>query len=777
MISNRKLRRALAGIGFGVLLLFVATFPSVYLYLSSELSVKYSPRISADNLSYAPDNPPPANALLDYAGLALQSVQTGNLTQTNTILAYLDNLPPNTENNLKTYLILVSSLASDMNSLNQTMDQLQGFVQSGQVDLGRQAATQVKVLLANASNRLSLLSSALDRIEVIYGMDVSQQRAHLDDLVQHIQRLRQRLQTLEAELQTLDRRLATEIALIHSPTILLVNETLNVRGQLRQVNATGLPGRIISLWINDSDVANLTTDSSGEFNWEYSIPHTSHPSKLLIYATFQSMGEDISTIRPARSEVADVQVEYFPVVLIANSGSERVHVLESFTVIGRLTDAEDKPLSNETVWLLLDKSPVNSSQTNAYGYYALTSYLPVGATEGNHELVVRYDPTRGIFSSDRSQKMNVLLYYLNPAIKLSRSGNSSLGFSGQTLDLTGILTIDSTPLSQGLILILEGNRELGRTTSESDGAFRVLIMIPFEASGLTTLTIMFTPTTPWVLGKSMTLTLNILNSVILGSGFFTLAAAIVMLSREPVERRSELLRRRKLGEQVTLERLTPGGERPLATATMHLVRLRKLRDPGLCVKATYWEVRRLISITLHESGHVSETPREFSSQLNSRLWDPAHTLLRLSLSPFFSTLTFQFEFAEYSPRPIPQTEAEKNIDSAVLMAEALGAKVDFDEWQNFVEKSRTAAAEVLQGFGIPISGIMIDPQMATVEIPWHTPEETRIQLNHALEVALGMPAGSVPVRYCDRCTYKMKGAEVEKPICPRCARKFKEGTS
>ena len=111
------------------------------------------------------------------------------------------------------------------------------------------------------------------------------------------------------------------------------------------------------------------------------------------------------------------------------------------------------------------------------------------------------------------------------------------------------------------------------------------------------------------------------------------------------------------------------------------------------------------------------------------------------------------------------------------MAEALSAKVDFGEWQNFVEKSRTAAAEVLRGFGILTSGIVIDPQKAIAEIPWHIPAETRIQVNHALEAALGMPAGSVPVRYCDRCAYKMKGAEVEKPICPRCARTFKEGAS
>lgn len=777
MILHRKLRRAIAVFGFGVLLLLLATFPVTYLYLSSRLSSKYSPRNSAVDLSFAPDIPTPVSVLLDYAGAALQSVQTGNLTQTKIILAYLDNLPPNTDNNLKTYLTLVSSLASDMKSLNQGMNQLQGFVQSGQVDLARQNVTQVKALLTKASGRLSLLSSALDRIQTIYGVDVSEQRAHLGALKQLLLGVMQRLHALEIELQALDKRVATEIVVIASPIILSINEALNVTGQLTQVNVTGLPGRIISVWVNQSEVANLTTNSIGGFNWEYSIQPTNRPHMLLVYASFQPMGQDVDTLRPALSPIADVQVEYYPVVLTATTSTKRVHVLESFAVTGRLADAGSNPLSNETVWLLVDNKPVNNSKTNAYGDYALTSYLPANTTEGYHELVVQYNPTRGIFSSDQSQKMNVVLYYLNPTIKLSRRGNSSLGFSGQTLDLTGNLTIDSTPLSQGLILILEGNRELGRTTSESDGSFRVVIMIPFEAAGLTTLTIMFTPTTPWVLGRSMTLTLNILNSVILGSGFFTLAAAMVTLSRQSVERRSELLRRRMVGERVTLERLTPGGERTHATATMHLVRLRRIRDPSLCVKETYWEVRRLFSVTLHESGQVSETPREFASRLNSRFGDSAHILLRLSLSPFFSILTFQFEFAEYSPRPISQTEAEKNINFAVLVAEALSAKVDFGEWQNFVEKSRTAAAEVLRGFGMLTSGIVIDPQKAIVEISWHIPVETRIQLNHALEVALGMPAGSVPVRYCDRCAYKMKGAEVEKPICPRCARTFKEGAS
>jgi hypothetical protein len=761
--------------GIGVMLIVLAAFPLIHPYLSTLFRSQVSASSTTDPTT-KPDISLPPNVLLGYGDLTLQSLRVGNYTRAQLLLRYMDNLPSNTESNLRTYLNQIAALASDLGSISNGLDQLKQFVQNGQISLARQNVTQLEVLLDVASSRIDLLSFALARIEALYGIDVSQQRRYLDDMRQLLQGFRQTLAIIEAELQSLDKRLATEIIIEASPNPLWVNETLNVQGQLRQVNGTGLSGRSVSLWVNQIQVGNVTVDANGTLSWTYLISARDHPDTLALFASFVPTGQDVYDFRPTTSPTVSVKVDYYHVLLTAAASTDKVHVLERVLVHGRLSDQESNALSNATIWLLLDDKPVDSSQTDLYGDYTIGIYLPANATGGSHDLYVRFSPVSGIYSPTESQKIKINLYYLNSAIELYGRTNSSLNLSGQLLSIDGVLTVDARPFAKGLILVLEGEQELGRTFSDANGTFNVPLRIPFVASGLTMIRVLFIPNVPWVLSKITTVVLNVLNSGVIGLGVSVLAAAVVTISRGTFQRLSTT-RRRKYGDQTTLMELELTDEIS-PTYTLYLVRLRRLHDPRVCVRETYWEVRRLLSITLREGGKSAETHREFEARVESTLLDYWVSSRIGYVSSAFHMLTLQFEVAEYSPRIVLDIEANDAIKCAILVAEGLNARVEYGkDWRRFVGASKKAAVEVLRKRGLTPTGISIDPQKAIVEIPWYIGNEKRSELNSALELALHIPTESLQIRLCDRCGFKMKGGEISKHICPRCGSKFEDQES
>jgi len=111
-----------------------------------------------------------------------------------------------------------------------------------------------------------------------------------------------------------------------------------------------------------------------------------------------------------------------------------------------------------------------------------------------------------------------------------------------------------------------------------------------------------------------------------------------------------------------------------------------------------------------------------------------------------------------------------------MVAEELGVKIEHVEsWDEFVERSRRMTVEILRRFSVLYTGMSIDPQKAVVEVPWYTDDEIRFQINVALENALNMPAGTIPVRFCEICGFKLVGTQTEKRVCTKCGRTFKEG--
>jgi len=769
-----RLEHGALTLALGLLLVFLATFPITYPYLTSLLTQNYGTEPNAIDLSTVQDVPLSPYVLLEYAGVALQSAQAGNFTQAQIVLGYISHLPPNIEHNLRTYLTQIAELVSIIRSLKGGLDSLKGLIDNGQIALAQQRIPQIESMLSDASSRLELLYSALDRAAIIYRIDVSRQRGHLDGLSSMLTQFRQILESLKEMLQALDKRTATTLAISASPNPVWVNGTLLIAGMLKLSNQTSLGGRVVEIWINGIKASEVRLDSDGRFEWKCNVSEHRFYT-LEVYARYVPVGEDANRLRPAKSEMVTVTVNFYPVILTATISPNRVHVLESFLVRGRLTNGVKQPLANETVQLLIDGKYANNSDTDASGSYVMAGSFQTGSIEGNHTLFVEFSPLLGIYAptqispqlgiyeSTQSRNLGLQLYYVRSSVNVT-SGESTFALSGQTVSLGGIVTASAKPFSQGLIVALLGERELGRVPVGEDGTFTIPLSIPIDVSGMSAITITFVPETPWVISNGTSVTLNVMNSGLIGFASIAFVASVVTLSTRTIQVSSPSRHRRKEDEQTLVEKLRAEAKTVPPSTTMHLARLKGLRDPRSCVQETYWEIRHVLVEVLHQEEQSSETPREFAAKINPKLADAA--------TPF-SLLTLLFEVAEYSEHEISWQRADVAVNYAVLVAEALNVPVKRDEtWQQFREEYETKTNEILHQLGISALGIAISATSVSVQIPWFLSDATQLLVSKALQEALRMPINLILVRFCDKCRYKLEGSAVKLGICPECGRRL-----
>jgi len=642
----------------------------MYPYLTSMLGVRLWVRETASILDFstASDVAVSPTALLAYASVALRSVREGNYTEAKRPLPMIDKLPANIEHKLRTFIMLVQELVSILDSSRLGLDQLRDLIADGAVSSARQKIREVEGLLGDASRHLDLLYFSLDGIWAIYGIDISHQREDLDALSLILRGYEHTLAELKTLLEVVNIRAATQLDLWASPSPIWPQETLLISGRL-QNGSMGLPGRLVELWINGIQVAKPILDQYGRFDRQYYVSSNSRLNRVEVYARYTPVGEDLPRLRPARSSTIIVSVNYSPVVLTLITSSNRLHVLQEFTVQGKLTDSSGRPLQGERVQLLIDSGLVGSSDTDAAGQYSMVVSFPLGTPEGSHQLYARFDPRQGIYASASSEKIAIQLYYLKPTITLVSAEVPAL--SGQSVRLEGRLEVDSRPF-QGLVVASLGERELGRAVSETDGVFSMTLGVPFDTTGDNIVKIILVPDKPWIATSLASVVLKVLNSAMIGLGIGAITSVGVMLSGRSLELRSILegraaRKRRRETEAVAVEKPKAQGEGvSLPAVICSLDSLRKIEEASVCVIETYWAVRRVLGEVLHDPGRLSETHREYETRVITSLADGAFP---------FSALTHLFEVAEYSQHTLSRLEAEEGINYAILVAEAMGAEV------------------------------------------------------------------------------------------------------
>jgi hypothetical protein len=666
------------------LLVLLATAPLTYSYLASMLNVKLGRTPTAVDFTSASENAPSPEIFFAYAAMASQLAAESNYTEAERLLGLVSKLPSNADQNLITYITLMHELDQILDSLKPRLDQLQDLIAAGAVTQARGNSTEIEALIGEASRRLDLLFSSLDRIGTIYPIDTGNQRRNLETLSNTLRSFEQRLTNLSDQLDALDQRAATQVDLRVYPNPVQAEGTLGIWGQLES-GGLGLGGRVVELWINGIQIANLTLDQLGTFAWQYVVSNASRGDKLEVYARYSPTGEDLPRFRPAKSATATVPVSYRPATLTIFASSKRVLVLENFSVQGQLADLFGNPLAGKTVDLLADGEPLNSSVTDSAGKYSINTALPAGTPEGEHQLRTQFEPKQGIYAAANSENTTIQLYYLKPTLtQLGLSGFPTVGggfiimLSGQTAQIEGRLGIDSKPFAQGLVIAFLGDHELGRTLSDTNGTFRMPITVPLDLSDVNTILVDFVPANPWIASITVPIVVRVLNSVVVGLAIGATVFAVLVFSGTAMDARSVLrrrvvVRRRPETGTIAFERPEVKEEAVSAAETLSLRDFKlelqlglKVEEPHVFVKAVYWEIRRMLAEVLGATGERSETPREFSSRVMDKLGAAASSL---------SALTRLFEIAEYSQHAISRLEAQEGSKHALRIAEEMDARM------------------------------------------------------------------------------------------------------
>jgi len=675
----------LGRLGIVALLVLLATAPLIYPYLASTLNLKFGfgRTVNAVDFVSAPESASSPDLLLAYAGIASRATAEGNYTEAKRLLEIAGKLQPNVEYNLRTYVALLHDLALILDSLKPKLDQLQELIAEGAVTQARANSTEIENLIADASRRLDLLFSSLDRIQAVYPVDTGNQRRDLETMSGTLQSFKQLLASLESQLEVMDSRADTRLNLRVSPSPVQIEGALHITGEL-QSGGAGLGGRAVEVWINGMRITNLTLDQLGAFVWQYVVLNGSRTGRLQVYARYSPIGGDLSKFRPVKSITVTVPVEYQSVVLTSVPSTKSVLVLENFTVQGQLTDTFGTPLAGKTVDLLVDGKPVNSSATDTAGKFNIETSLPSGTPEGEHQLRTWFDPKYGIYAFSTSQIMTIQLNYLKPAFsQLALTGlalfrGKVIAVSGQTIRLEGRLDVDSKPSPQGLVIASLGDHELARTLSGADGSFHMSIRVPLEVSDENTIMVVFVPVKPWIAGITASIVLTVLNSVVIGLATGATVFAALVFSGSSIDPR-RMMRRRAVGrKQLETEMVTVDQsgvkERAALAPRMFLLSDFKLElglelkfaEPRAFVNMAYWEIRRMLAEVLDVRGDLSETPREYQARVADRVRVAAPSLV---------ALTKLFELAEYSQHDVSRLEAEEAAKHAFQLLEAMNEMV------------------------------------------------------------------------------------------------------
>ncbi len=650
--------------GLAVLLVVLAAIPMAYPYLASLLSpVTFR---EATDFAVAPAVPVSPVELLYYAGYAMQSAQGGDYTHALEVLSLMDKLPANIEHNLQTYLNLVSELITNLNSAKLGLAQLRNMTQDGAISSAHQKIIELQSLLANAESNLQLLLNSLNQIHAIYSIDVSSQRTKLDALATLLRGFEQDLARLITIVEALDHRNPTRLTLSAFPTPVMVDGNLEISGNLTS-QGTALPDRTVEVWVNGIRVSTSATSQDGSFTVQYPNAAQGHPASLKVYGRYIPTGDDAPKLRPSKSATLTVPVQYYAVDLSATSSSQSAHVLESFTVQGRLVTASRVPLDGRAIQLVVDGTPSGVALTDQTGSYSINPAFPLRTVAGKHTIYLRFEPATGVYASATSDRIQLDVYYLNSTITLAE--NVLSGFSGQTIQVAGEITSASNATRNGvLIAFLGAGRELSRTTVAANGAFNLAVNIPLESSANNTIQLLFMPATPWVENSSKRLLLNVWNapSLALSVGVIAFLGTVLLSKSDtllPHRRRARNVAHLQLVKPIAPE----PSQIPAILPTLHLGKLRGIENPRQCVIETYWALRTVVDQALASQPLASETHREYQTRITTNLTSEANTS--------FASLTDLFEFAEYSQRKLSHTQSEEGINYAILAAEALNIEV------------------------------------------------------------------------------------------------------
>jgi hypothetical protein len=280
----------------------------------------------------------------------------------------------------------------------------------------------------------------------------------------------------------------TQLTLTINPLTAYVGDNVNFQGALSS-KGIPLPGRIITLLLNNADLLTVQTNAQGQFHGTFQLPYL-YINQMPVQAIYYPQGDDAGIYVAATSPVVDMTVLFYTAQLTLQLDNTAYPGKEAM-LTGTFDYGSDPVPQQRAADLYLDNNI--EDQLNAGPVFSKSIMLDAQITPGNHLITVsapadgRYAPVMTSYVMDVTLATTILELHL-PVI----------GFIPGSIQLSGKAYSSLGPLDNAAIVISDGKTSKQIITA-ADGTFSTKFGIGMGASllGTQTVTVKVQPQEPW----------------------------------------------------------------------------------------------------------------------------------------------------------------------------------------------------------------------------------------------------------------------------------------
>ena len=236
-----------------------------------------------------------------------------------------------------------------------------------------------------------------------------------------------------------------------------VGEDLTIRGQLTDKNDINIEHAQLSVYVNNEFVANVTTNSNGEYFLNYTTTMLGQNNVTVIY-------DETENYVPCNLTCNFITLLKPTIIIVNDIENNKIH--DNITISGQLTDKDEIKLNNKSIMIQINDEEYQTT-TNNNGTYTLT----ITTTKiGTNNVTI-------LFTGDNKyQNTNITTTYyttkLNTQLTLNNTPTTTYN---NYLTITGTLTDEHNNTLKNTQITIQINNNPLNLTTDNKGQFTYTI--------------------------------------------------------------------------------------------------------------------------------------------------------------------------------------------------------------------------------------------------------------------------------------------------------------
>jgi len=608
-----------------VLAAALLSVPLVLLHLApapaSKIPRQVDPAIAPSEIVYGP-------GLFVFYGSVIASIDAGNLTGVKALLSQTGfiHIPSDISDAVNTFNGLLNSTANVLNATNTELLAANSFLSTGRAAKATPEVQAATSDLRVANGTITQLQAAAPLLASLTGIPSTLFVQKVDTIATLYKSYLQQVQSLQSQITGLTMLVQTVLTLAVTPSAVETGSEVNVSGSLATTKGGPLASKNVTVFLFDSILGRVNTDSLGRFSASLSMPFL-YQNTVSLFASYLPTGNDTGVYSPSSSPPVQVNLT-FSSPNAAVTLPKSVLAGQSIDINGTL-GANGVPLPGYIVSMKAFALDLVTKSTQV-GAFSFRAVAPASLNSGTYALTLQTSGNSTVGPLIRQLQVNVIKF--DPKVTISVP---AFAIAGLGTPFSGIAEDNGSELQGASVLNVGPGPSINTTTSGS-GSFAFSVTPPFTiTTGEWVYTVGVYPQQTWVSPTRVNVTVYVINplTLVLPAASGGLLLLIVRRGRRP--RQLEMV---AVQEEATL---VPAPLRPKET------------HPG--VAGVYFSALELVQKTTSLGLQPHQTLREYLDSVRSSLKGFEH----------FEYITFAHETQLYGPGVSPQVEsrAQEELDS------------------------------------------------------------------------------------------------------------------